>query len=428
MPVSYDMPRASSMWNVSDVSLYQKLPYYLAALNAKYFPTWNTWNKLFGKTQWEPNMGTTMRGVRPEPTPVGRQVFYPNPITSAPKKDVAEVREMTAEGIVYRHLFESPYFHFLPSFQDFRRDQVSFAMKDLAQQIMVANDMFIRSYIFQRAPRIFISGASSEYQEAPIVTNTATDDTNGKTTNYLLSAINQVGSQKGNLSLKACFKALCIIREDEQAPAWEGMSNTPKDNEVIKGRYVMVGSNEAFAAFTFDDHMLQYKKLDLDIINDEFSGLLFGALAYKTERFPLRIAADGTLPVPQIWVNGTAAGASSSTPFNYGETVPNPDYVNAPFEVAWIMGAEPYRTIAVGAPPKEFASGRMSENKFNSLFWNGEVRLTDNLIINYGSNTYDTNKYGEFLQLISSVVLGALPVNRRFAFPIIYRRVRPTTN
>lgn len=428
MPVQYDMPRASSLWNVSDVGLYQKLPYYLATLNAKYFPIWNTWNKLFGKVQWEPNMGTTLRGVRPEPTPIGRQVFYPNPITSAPKKDVAEVREMTAEGIVYRHLFESPYMHFLPSFQDFRKDQVSFAMKDLAQQIMVANDMFLRSYVFQRAPKVFIVGAASELQEAPIVSNTATDATNGKDTNYLLSAINQVGNMKGNLSLKACHKVLQILREDEQAPAWEGMSNTPKDNEVIKGKYLVVGSNEAFSNFTFDEHLLTYKKLDLDIINEEFSGLLFGSLAYKTERFPLRIAVDGTMPVPQLWVTGTAAGNSSSTPFNQGETVPNPDYVNAPYEVSFFMGAEPYRSIAVGAPPKEFASGRMSENKFNSLFWNGEVRLTDNLIINYGSNNVDTNKYGEFLQLISSVVMGAIPVNRRFCIPVIHRRWRPASN
>lgn len=420
MPATYDLPRASELWNEQERNLYNKLPYYLANLNAKYFPIWNTWNKLMGKVQWSPNMGTTLRGVRAEPTPIGRQVFFPNAITGTPAKDRAEVREVTSDGLVYRHLFESPYMHFLPSFQDFRRDQVGFAMKDLAQQIAVANDQFIRTYVYYKSPKVLISGAATPVITAPTGYSSATA-VDAKTTAFHLSCIQAVGSNKGNLSMKLLFNALNIMREDEQVPAWEGMVNTPKDNETIKGRYVIVGSNEAFSALTFDEHILQYKDTNMNLLNDEFKGVLFGSLVYKTERFPLRIAADGTIPVPQVWETNSGAA-------NYGETVPNPAYVDAPFEVAFLMGAEPYRSINVGAPPKEFASGSMSEGKFSKLSWNGEVRITKDLLIDYGvtngSRLYDTNKYGEFLQLISDVTHGAIAVNRRFVLPIIYRRVR----
>lgn len=425
MPATYNLPRVNGLWNEQDVELYNKLPYYLAALQGKYYPMWNTWNKLVGTMPWQKNMGPILKGVRAEPSPIGRQMFFPNDITSAPKKDVVEVREMTEQARVKRHLFESPYFHFIPSFQDFRKDQVGFAMKDLGQQIMAANDFFIRSVIFHRSPYVFVSGKAqdsdgAEFISAP-VGDGSDDGSTGKTTGWLTATVAKVGTTKGNLSLKVMNKVGNIMREEIQAPAFDGMANTVKDNETIKGNYVIVGSGEAYGQLTFDEHALTYKSDTMNLLNDEFAGKLFGFLVYKTERFPLRIAADGTFPAPQLWETNTGA-------YNYGETVPNPAYTGAPFEVAFCLGAEPYKSLSVGSPPKEFASGSMSESKFNSLFWNGEVRLTDNLIVNYGSNNLDTNKYGEYLQLISSVVHGIIPVNRRFVVPIIYRRWRVETN
>jgi len=426
MPATYNLPRTQNLWSIQDTELYQKLPYYLANLESKYFPKWNVWNKLLGTKPWQKNEGTTMRGVRAEPTPIGRQLFVPNPITQAPLKDRMEVREVFEEAIVRRHLYESPYFHFLPSFQDFRKNQIGFAMKDLAAQIMCANDFFIRTAMFYYSPYIFICGKSADSlgQEligAPTIGNTGGLYENAaKDANWLKSVIPLIGTSKGNLSLKACNLAGQIMREDLQAPPWEGMVNTPTDNETIKGKYLIVGSNEAFANFTFDEHLLAYKPSELNIVNDEFSGVLFGFIAYKIERFPIRIAEDGTFPAPQTWELNPDA-------YNYGETVANPDYVNAPIELAWITGADPYQALSVGAPPSEFASGKMSEKKFASLNWNGEVRLTDNLLVNYGSNNLDTNKYGEYLQLISDVTHGIIPVNRRHCFPMMYRRTRIST-
>ena len=61
-------------------------------------------------------MGTTLRGVRGEPSPVQIAQFFPNDITVAPKKEVVTQREMAEDAVLKRHLFETPYFSFLPSF------------------------------------------------------------------------------------------------------------------------------------------------------------------------------------------------------------------------------------------------------------------------------------------------------------------------
>lgn len=430
MPVEYNLPVASKLWNQQEVDRYNKLPFYLALQQAKYFPEWTCWNKLIGTTQWQPNMGNTMRGVIVEPSPISRSFFSPNPITQQAKKDVISQYERTNEAVLYRHKFESPQFNFLPSFTDFRKKQINAAIQDITRQITVADDIFARTVIFDLSPYVFISGKAKdadgafELVSAPSSLGDDTRTAGGKTTGYLQSAVSLVGSNKGNLSLKVIKKVLDVAREDMQMPAWEGMVNTAKDNESIKGNYVLLCSNEAFSALSFDDHILQYKPLGMNVLNDEFAGQLFGRVNAKIVRFPLRIATDGTCPPPQRY-------EASATAFNLYETVPNPDYVNAPFEVAFFVGANPYDKINVGPPPSEFAGGKISESKFNKLFWNGEVRITDNILMNYGSiasPTLDTNKYGEALQLISSVVYGILPVNKRYVVPIIYRRWRVETN
>ena len=63
----------------------------------------------------------------------------------------------------------------------------------------------------------------------------------------------------------------------------------------------------------------------------------------------------------------------------------------------------------------------MSMKKFNSLDWSGTVRLTDNLLVNYGSNNLDTNKWGEWLQLIADTTMGLTPKTARNMVAIVYR-------
>jgi hypothetical protein len=100
----------------------------------------------------------------------------------------------------------------------------------------------------------------------------------------------------------------------------------------------------------------------------------------------------------------------------------NPAYASAAIGVAFLIGYNAYEQIDVGPPPSEFTGAAINGKRFNQLTWNGEVRLTDNVLVNYGSNNLDTNKYGEFLQLISDTVLGIIGNTARNIIPIIYRR------
>ncbi len=433
MPSQYNLPRTQDQWTQQDINLYNKLPFYLANLQTKYMTQWTTWNKLFGTQKWEPNMGTTMKGVRGEPTPIQAATFFPNNITTMPKKDVFSIRELSETANVKRHNFESPYFNFNPSFADFRRDQIGYAMKDIMNQTTQRSDQFIRSDVFQKSPFVMISGKPNtnnndgfnggDLVAAP--TGDGNDDPtqSAKNTAWLQQAIAYVGNggyDVGALSWRQIEKAQITLCDDMQAPPFEGIVNVPKDNETVKGKWILIGSNEAFTALSYDNYVLANRPLMMNLLNDEFKGIIGGNVAWKCERFPLRIQADGTFAAPQTW-------ESDANAYNYGETVANPNYISAPFEVAFMMGAEAYRAIQVGPPPKEFAGGKMGADKFWKLQWNGEVRLTDQVLIDYGNGRFDLNKYGEFVQLYADMVYGQIPVSRRYLIPIIYRRRRVTT-
>ena len=427
MPSVLDLTRQTNLWISGDPNIGQKLPYYLALQEAKYMPMWQVFAKLFGNTDWQRNMGDILRTVTVDPTPVARQLFYPNNITALPNKDQYEQRERINEARVKRHNAESMQFSFLPTWRDFRKSQIQDLTKDVAQQVATTNELFLQTMLWDYSPIVYTSGAGNNAQVdygAPSAEGNATLTALGsKTAGWIATKLNSIQG-KGNLSFRVIYDAFQTFREDIQAPAFEKMENTPKDNETIKGRYVLVGSGEAFSALTFDEHILNYKPLDMNLLNDEFSGMIQSRLLYKTQRFPLRIAYDpvaGTVsfPPPQTVEANPSA-------INYNETVPNPDYINAGFEVAFLIGGDAWRTLRIGPPPKEFTTA-MSGEKFNSLDWNGRVRLTDNILVNY-NGTVDTNKYGEFCQLISDSVYGAIPVNRRYVMPIIYKRWRPTAN
>lgn len=417
MPVSYDLPEYTNPYSVEDVNKYQKLPFYLAMLEAKYFPQWQIYNQLFGKINWQPNMGSTLRGVRAEPTPVGQTFFYPNAITALPNKDVFESLEFTEESILNMHDFDSKMFNFLPSFQDFRENQLDTNHKDIVRQVAIKNDTFIRTFAFQKAPFIYVCGndqsnvgtfGANNLISAPTLAGALSAATAPKNTAYLQALVSIVGT---NLTLAAVDNAVNIMRDDVGAPFFEGTLNTPKDNELIKGKYVLIGSSEAYQQWKWDVNFAQFRNTTYSTYEGGFKGSPFDEVTYKTERYPIRIAADGTTPAPEITGPGN-------------QTVPNPDYINAPYEVAILVGADAYKTIKVGPPPRAFSTKKMSAEKFYSLQWNGEIQLTDQVLVQYANGTYDTNVRGRFLKLFGSAAMGAIPCNKRAYMPIIFARKR----
>jgi len=207
---------------------------------------------------------------------------------------------------------------------------------------------------------------------------------------------------------------------------WDGVPASPGENETMKGKWLLVGESTIYDGLAFDSHVLNFKDYAMNLINSMFRGVISGNISFMEERYPLLFNVDSsgnvTFPEPEIeealgetYPNGNTNGY---------ETVPNPDYVNAAYGIAFWMGYQPYETIKVGPPPGEFASGTIKMGKFHSLNWNGEVRITDDVLVNYGSGNLDTNKYGEYLQLICDTVLGILQNTTRHCLPIIYRRTK----
>ena len=91
MPAFYDKPAIFANSTTQDNNLYNKLPFYLVKNEVKHFPTWNVFEQLLEDVRWVPNEGDVMKGVTPQRSPVARSLFFPNPITTLPNKDLSLV-------------------------------------------------------------------------------------------------------------------------------------------------------------------------------------------------------------------------------------------------------------------------------------------------------------------------------------------------
>ena len=435
MPSYYDMPAVFGTVAQESVDKFNKLPFYLVKNEVKVFPTWNIFDQLFGSINWEDNEGNTMKGVTPQRSPVGRAFFFPNDITVAPNKDIYEVTESTEQATVKLHRYESFQFNFLPSFNTFwGSGYIKFADKDIAEKIAIANNQFIETNLWFNAPNVYCAGSGLATGAPTGMGNAAGTAAGSKTANWLINLVTAGGpngtpSVINNLRLRDVERATINLQEDMAAPPFEGSKNMPKDNEGLKGKYVLVTSTEAWFNFKYDPDVNQLKSINLDLLFEDFRGLLHGVTTVKFHRYPVRFNVvdikDGAGTV--LYPAGTPIA-----PEIYDNTdskwKPNPAYtslVSAPYEIAWMLGADTCKTIKVGPPPKEFAATSMSSEKFYSLKWNGEIRLTDQVLIQYANGQYDLNQYGTQLKFISQCTHGYLVGERRYSIPIIFKRTRP---
>lgn len=409
-------------WSQQDVNLYQKLPFYLAKTQVDTIQEYAIWSKFVGKIRWTPNMGSVMRGVRKTPSPNLRQMAFPNPITGTPKVDVIGIRDTSVDEVVYGHRFESQVMKFLGDFQDFMNNGVETTREDIQTKQTRFNDIFIRGKVFHRSPWVWLPNRQAgESVQAPYNADGNDAGTTGKTTAWIQGALAQIG-QPGNLSMDTLSRLLPFMSTSLRAPVFMG-SNMPKGSGGLTGKYCLVCSDEAYSRFAFDPYLKANKSVDLNIITEGFTGDIFGRITCKLEDMPIRFAADGTMPAPETIEMNVAQP-------NYGETLPNPGYteiVNAPYETAFLVAAKGYNAIEIGPPPSVFAGNGMP-NGFGKMIWNGEISITKNIQIpcidDTGTLRYDTNKYGEYLQLIAWTTLGAQAVQPRYIVPIIFKRIR----
>lgn len=412
-----------SGWTEQQVNLYNSLPYYFAMMQVERRKTWTIWDRFLGSIKWQANMGATMRSVRKEPSPHMRQVAFPNDICSAPMKDVLDVREVTVDIGISRQRFESPVIAFCASFRDFMKNHVEATGKDIMEKMERYEDVYYRTNIYGYSSAVWIPDAvGGSLVAAPnSIGNAAGTAAGSKTTVWLQAMLPTIG-QPGNLSLLTLNNLITAAQTDRRIPPWKG-SEVPKGDNGLSDMYALVCSTEAWNQFTFDPWLLSNKNCALDVVNQSFKGNFFGRASAILEDMPLRFAADGTMPNPEVReVNPNA--------YNVGESVPNPAYTDptqAPYEVAFLVGMEGYDAVDIGPPPKAFASNGMPEG-FGKMFWNGELEITKNFLIPCvdaaGGVTYDTNQYGEYLKFISQAVYGILPKQRRNIIPIIFKRSR----
>ena len=432
MPAIYDKPAQFANANVEDVNRFNQLPFYLVKNEVSQFASWNIFDQLFGDIDWQSNEGNVMKGVTPQRSPVGRGFFFPNEMTTLPNKDIYQVTESAEQATLKRHRYESFQFNFLPSFTAFWKNYLQFANKDIVEKVAISNNQFCETNLWFNAPNVYLCGTGL-ITGCPTGMGNITGNAAGSKTNaWLVGIVQGSGGNTGvlqNLRLRDLYNAILNLQEDMAAPPFEGAKNMPKDNEGLKGKYVCVTSTEAWMNFPFDPDTHLLKSIQLDLLFQDYHGLLFGTTTVKFHRYPIRFSA---VDIKDVAGNVIYPAGSPIPPEIYDDTdkkwKPNPFYTSlssAQFEIGWLLGDSTGRSIKVGPPPKEFANTNMSAEKFYSLRWNGEIRLSDQVLITYPDGSVDLNTYGEQLKFLSQCVHGWLVGERRYSIPMIFERTRP---
>lgn len=378
-----------------------------------------------------------MEAVTPQRTPVGRSFFFPNPMNTASNKDVYQVTESNEQAQLYKHKYVSEVFNFVPSFQVFWDRYIKFNSDDIVKQCALSHNQFLETQMWQMSTYVYLCG-SGLVPGAPTGTmNSTYTAANSKTAAWLSGITQGVGTGTNgaiqNLRLRDIYRAIMNLQDDLAAPSFSGVKNMPKDNEGLKGKYVLMCSSEDFYNFTFDPDVLNrtngLNDFTANYVTNDFKGMLFGQITCKIKKYPVRYntvnITDGAGNI--LWAAGTPIDPEIFDPID-NKWKPNPYYTNiisAPYSVSWLLGDFFIKSIKIGPPPKEFATKSMDGGKFYSLRWNGEVRLTDQVLIQNGDGTWDLNDFGENLQLKAQLAHGAIPCERRFGFPMIVKRSRP---
>ena len=437
MPVEWNLPTTAPQWGVQDVERFSRMPFWMAKQTVEQLPYWTRWSGIFPKIKWQANMGDILQGVVQEYSPITQQIAKPNYITSTALKTVVSHFERTNQGRIYWQKFESPLFHWLPSFRDFAKNQIGFANSDITRQIGVYQDNFVRWQALQLAPAVYVVGQASPYTTGvPVGPPGEGVLADPKDAAFFQTMAANIGTA-GYLDFKNIVNVRSIARFVAGLVPWDGAPSAPSENKIMNGKWVLMGEGGLYESLSFDTHVLNTRPLEMDLLHKEWSGVISENSLVREERYPLRFDSTGTFVAPEIEqelpANATITSGSSTVTNPGGaarriEVIPNPAYVNAPYGIAWFIGNEPLETIDVGPPPSEFTSAKLDTTRLSKLNWNGEVRLTDNLLINYGGasgvsiDNLDTNKYGEFLQLFAAVTFGVIPKKMRNIIPIIYRR------
>ena len=401
-------------WTQADKDYYAKLPFYFTKFQADYRKRWAKWaNSFKSKLSWKAGQGHTMRLAAQEWSPAIRQEAHPELLADVPTTDINFTRERTFDVQLYRHRFQTREFWFLPEFQDFFQ-HAEHEFEDLQRQITLYEDAFIRTRVFHHSPYVYICGVGLVSAPTGIPNKAGTA---GKTDAWLAQ---QLEGPVTPLTMSEIFKIGSIVENQLGMTPYKG-TGMPKENSGLDVRYKMLMDNEAFYNLTGDPWLKEQRPLAMNIVNQTFTGSVFGLVDVDFERYPLRLkyaANVVTRPAPEI----VSEAAQLEEKYR---TRPNPDYsVESQYSVHFWMGGESYKPIDSGPPPSLFARKIQDAAAMN---WNGKPYWTKKFLTKCldgdSAAHYELNEtWGEHMRAQAQQTFALAPLNAYNVLPIISKR------
>lgn len=417
----------AGVWTEQDQNQYNKLPYYLELDSTERRKRFSVWPNLLTDTiKWKPNMADTMKMVITEESPLLRQEARPNSIAVAPKTDISTVKERAVTASLAWQRFVSPNCRFLPSYQDFVKEQLSPTRKSVEKDRDWFEECFYRTYVWDYSPRVFVAGYGL------VTVPVGRSGTTSLKTSAILQYLAGLCPSNGFLTYQHMFDIIDEAQQTIGMTPYEG-SNLPKGaDESIDDKFCLVQSNESFRQWVNDPWVKENRVLTTDIVNKPYKGSVQGSYMSRIERNPLRWAQanDGTitLPSPEVTVMNNDQN-------ELNRTMPNPLYAkitNSQFELAWLVGGRHYRRIETGAPPEFFAGGTGDPQKLAGMNWNGLIYSNKNFLMyeadSNGTPVPSINEFGHYMRWQGELSLGMIGPNAHNILPILYRRRRGISN
>ncbi len=406
---------------------FNKLDFYLVKNEVALFPKWNVYDTMYGSIKWQPNMGDTLQGLTPTPSPVDRAVFAPKVLADAPKKDIFNVQLFCGPAYIpHRSCVGEEYEFLFRSLMWYQTPDVFLAKNGagiLSSSRSLGGGVAKTSLTQDQIRKIGTQGGAADANDDSTTGTgeSAIHSGGGKGFREIIAGDTAGTASNDNvnyLTLKDLYKAMLVLQEDVQAPPFDRTFGAPKTSEMVKGKYILVCSTEAWASLLWDEDLKKSGGHELastnkDYLADGFGGDLFGKITVKFDPFPLRFGDNGYWVKPQDVVNNKVIPNANYTKIVAAGTAGNTTASN---EVAFLCGADAFKTIAVGPPPREFAGKNVSKKKLYGMNWNGQIDLTDQFLVPTADTTdvtsetsWDMNVYGDYLKFISQTIHGGIP-------------------
>lgn len=425
----------ASSWSEHDRNMFHRLPYFTSFIQAEVTKDVQVHAKLLGKRNWEPNKGTTLRTIVSERTPLDRQFLRPAPLhTSLPRVDTIQPSQRELTDTIFEQKYSSHYISWVPSFTDLQ-DSFKLYADDLSRKVALFPELVARTYIYHQARYMMFCGkqANSSTPTLSIIGrdvvlapqgngDEAVNDpnpTNGKTLGWLKSQILQMDGDRG-LTLGNVHRAITALAQ-QGLSAYKGSNTIGAENKIPQDKYLLVLGEETSAQWVFDPLVQKLSGANADLLTGNYSTPMLNRIITKTEQYPIRYAIDPTtkdlsIPTPEIRV---------LTGENAGQTVPNPAYLEAPIEIAWLYSGVTFgNAIKVGPPPGAFT--KEASGLFAKLTWNGELITYTPTMLEVvdpaGGVKYIENQDRRVMQMFSNVAGGVQGIEKRAAMPIAFYR------